>query len=153
MQRKGSTRLKNFDYTGTYFYFVTCSTYKKKPFFTDEPVIDFVLDKLNTMSTRYGFNTLAYCFMPDHFHLLTEGKEDSSLPGYMQRFKQVSSYGFKKEHGEPLWQRSYYDNVLRKEQSVTDVAKYILDNPVRKGIVKEYTEYPFSGSLILDVPK
>ena len=152
MQRKGSTRLKDFNYTGTYIYFITCLTYKKKPYFTDGPVVDGVFTMLNRVSCRYGFNTLAYCFMPDHFHLLTEGMENSSLPEYIRRFKQVSSYAFNKNYNGRLWQRSYYDHVLRKEQSIMEVAKYILDNPVRKGIVREYTEYPYSGSSILEVP-
>jgi len=40
-----------------------------------------------------------------------------------------------------------YDHVLRKEESIEGVARYILDNPVRKGLVSDYKEYPFSWSF------
>jgi len=36
---------------------------------------------------------------------------------------------------------------LRKEENITQVIKYILENPVRKGLVNDFAEYPFSGSL------
>jgi putative transposase len=150
MKRKLSTRLNNFDYTGIYIYFVTCLTYRRNLYFTDKSTVDSVLLILNRVSDRYGFTLLAYCFMPDHLHLLIEGDETSSLRNYMQRFKQVSSYIYKKQYSQRLWQRSYYDHVLRKEQSVKEVAGYIVENPVRKGIVTEYNKYPFAGSVLLD---
>jgi putative transposase len=153
MQRKGSTRLRDFDYTGTYIYFITCLTFKKKPYFSDGLAVDCVLSILDKVSIRYEFKVLLYCFMPDHLHLLIEGAEKSSLPDYIHRFKQMSSYTFKKKSSQRLWQRSYYDHVLRKEQSLRDIARYILNNPVRKGIVDEYTKYPYSGSFILDIHK
>ena len=43
----------------------------------------------------------------------------------------------------PLWQRNFFDHVIRKEESLIRVAEYILQNPVRKGIVPDWGEYPF----------
>jgi len=47
-----------------------------------------------------------------------------------------------------LWQPSFYDHVLRNDEDLPAVARYILNNPVRKGLVDHYTEYVFSGSLV-----
>ncbi len=63
----------------------------------------------------------------------------------MQRFKQVTGYGFKRRLGQPLWQRSYYDHVLRGEEDTEDVAEYIWNNPVRAGLVTDRDSYPFWG--------
>jgi hypothetical protein len=52
-----------------------------------------------------------------------------------------------------LWQPSYYDHVLRKDEDTLNVARYILDNPVRKGLVKHFLEYGFSGSFEMDISK
>jgi putative transposase len=89
--------------------------------------------------------------MPDHLHLLLVGEEYSPLTRFMKLFKQKSSFIFKKSHGDPLWQKSYYDHVLRKEEALEEVALYIYNNPVRKGLVTDYKDYPFLGSLELDM--
>jgi putative transposase len=150
-QRKSSPRLRGFSYAGNYAYFVTCSTCQKRPYFKDKTVIDIVLPLLKRLSTRNSFNIQAYCFMPDHLHLLLSGEDKSSLHKFMRRFKQETSFKFKKAHGTPLWHRSYYDHILRKEEALEEVALYILNNPVRKGLVEDYQKYPFSGSFIFDL--
>ncbi len=66
----------------------------------------------------------------------------------MRIFKQRSSFAIKKIVGKKLWQRSYYDHVVRRAESLEEICKYILENPVRKGLVENYREYPYSFSLI-----
>ncbi len=72
---------------------------------------------------------------------------------FMKLFKQKSSYHFKKYANNILWQRSYYDHVIRKEENLKDIIRYIWGNPVRKALVTNYRDYPFSGSLIFDKTK
>ena len=50
-----------------------------------------------------------------------------------------------------FWQTSFYDHFLRKEEDVRDVVMYVLHNPVRKGLVSEWREYPYSGSLVYEL--
>ncbi len=52
------------------------------------------------------------------------------------------------ERGRKLWQRSFFDHALRKEESLTDVACYIWENPVRAKIVEEPIDYAWSGSEV-----
>ncbi len=73
---------------------------------------------------------------------LAKKEKDISL------FKQKSGYWFKKNFNENLWHISYYDHILRKEESIEGVTSYILENPVRKGFVSDYREYPFSRSFL-----
>ena len=94
------------------------------------------------------FRLLAYCFMPDHLHLLVEGSEGSDLARLMKSFKQASSFDYKQRHGRPLWQRSYYDHVLRGPDELQPAVEYILGNPVRAGLVEDADTYPFSGGEI-----
>ena len=104
------------------------------------------------------FKIWAYCFMPDHLHLLLEGKtKDANLKKLIALFKQVSGYEYKQnvshrfntEKEPKLWQPSFYDHVLRKDEALEDVVRYILNNPVRKGIVEHYSKYRYSGSLVM----
>ena len=138
-------RLKDFNYSGTYAYFVTILTKDHTPYFKEAEVIDSLIDILIETARSERFDVLAYCFMPDHFHLLVIGKDDkSNLKKFISLFKQKSGYWFKKNYNENLWHISYYDHILRKEESIENVALYILENPVRKGLVSDFREYPFS---------
>ena len=95
---------------------------------------------------------IAYCFMPDHLHLLVEGTDPASqLTEFVRIFKQRSSFHWKKAFGSELWQRSYFERVLRGDESSIDIARYILANPLRAGIVESVENYPFLGSLTMSV--
>jgi len=45
------------------------------------------------------------------------------------------------------WQKDFFDHVNKKDESLANNVKYIVDNPVRKGIVAQCQEYPFKGSI------
>ena len=110
------------------------------------------MSALNTISEKNGFLVWAYCFMPDHLHLLIEGtRKSSDLKRSISEFKQSTGYSFKRKNGKKLWQESYYDHVLRDKESAKKAAEYILMNPVRKGLANNCNDYPFSGSFKLDM--
>jgi len=113
--------------------------------------VDIVIPVINVSCSKLDFNVLVYCFMPDHLHLLVGGQENSDLKDYMKAFKQASAYSFKKEFNEPLWQRSYYEHVLRRDEAIGEIARYILNNPVRAGMVQDFRQYPHSGSSLFDI--
>ena len=48
-------------------------------------------------------------------------------------------------HEGPLWQENYYDHVLRSHESGMRIAQYILENPLRKGLVDTVEDYAYSG--------
>jgi hypothetical protein len=45
------------------------------------------------------------------------------------------------------WQRYGYDHILRDDEKSIVVARYILNNPIRAGLVKRIEDYPYCGSL------
>jgi len=144
-------RLRDFSYYGSFAYFITICTHQKSSYFRNKQAINIIFPILQQVSVQFKFTILAYCFMPDHLHLLLAGDENSSLQNFVKIFKQESGFYFKQTCNVPLWQPSYYDHVLRKEESLEGVARYILENPVRKGIVNDFREYPFLGSMVFDI--
>ena len=128
-------------------YFLTLCCPDGQEIFKDAKVVNSILEKLKLCCETQCFKNYAYCFMPDHLHLLLKGEENADLIKMVKQFKQLTGYYFKKDTGNPLWQKSYYDHILRKEEDVLAVVRYILENPTRKGLVKQPEEYPFSGSL------
>jgi REP-associated tyrosine transposase len=95
---------------------------------------------------------IAYCFMPDHLHLLAEGTtENSNLREFVRLFKQQTSFEWKRRENTRLWQRNYHEHVLRADEDTFAVARYILENPVRAGLARSPEEYRFLGSLTLEL--
>ncbi len=140
-------RLEHFSYVGPALYFLTFCARNRRPTFVESSVFDATLGKFRNVAIRESFAVLAYCFMPDHAHLLVEGlKESSDLRRFAKLMKQHSGAAHALQTGQPLWQEGYYDRVLREEEDVKEVARYILDNPVRAGLVRTPSEYPYLGS-------
>jgi putative transposase len=80
--------------------------------------------------------------------MLVEGDEGSDLKEFVRLFKSRSSYFYKRLTGAPLWQSSYYDRILRRDEDSFKVAEYIINNPIRRGLVMDALQYPYSGSFV-----
>jgi putative transposase len=80
--------------------------------------------------------------MPNHLHWLLHIK--GSLSEQVQRFKSYSTRLAWQEGLEgTLWQRSFYDHLVRSPSALHSIAEYILDNPVRAGLVERSERWPF----------
>jgi len=147
MHARRLTRYHGFSYVGPHRYFVTCCTFDRTPLFTDELIVAATYLQLRRTVDHPAFAILAYVFMPDHLHLLIGGCHPASdLRQCVKRFKQLSGHGFQQRYRRRLWQDSYYDHVLRSSESTVSVARYIFENPVRNGLVRSPTDYPYLGS-------
>ena len=144
--------LKHFDYTGFHRYFLTFCTDERRPIFKERRAVDLVLSQISRASTERHFAVLAYCFMYDHLHMLVHGQsEDADCKRFMTLAKQYSGYYYSKEIGGQLWQRYGYERTLRKDEATLDVARYIIENPLRAKLVAKIEDYPFVGSLVCDL--
>lgn len=145
-------RLKEFNYLGTYRYFVTICCERKTELFKNSKIVEICVRILEETAKKEQFRIWAYCFMPDHLHMLAEGANDkSNFRRFISVLKQKTGYILWTQMKTKLWQENYYEHILRKEEDTLTVVKYILNNPVRKGILRRYNEYPYSGSFELDI--
>jgi putative transposase len=140
-------RLKTFEYRGNYRYSLTFCTEGRCPAFSRVEVVEATLGQILRTALDQEFHVLAYCFMPDHLHLIVEGASDQAdLRHFVRLAKQRSGYQAARLLACTLWQASFYDRVLRDSEPSIDVIKYVLGNPVRAGLAKCIEEYPFLGS-------
>ena len=145
--------LETFSYLGLHRYSLTFCTLGRSTVFTSQPVVDLVLAQISRAADENRFAVIAYCFMPDHLHLLIEGQADASdCKDFIARSKQYSGFYYSKRYGRKLWQRYSFEHVLRDEEKSVVVARYILGNPVRVGLVERITDYPYLGSLMWPLP-
>src|SRR5262249_14180210 len=92
---------------------------------------------------------LTECYMPDHLHLLLEGAHGTSdLRRCIKDLKQRTAYHARRVHGVELWQDGYHERVLRQDEDVATYADYIIQNPVRAGLVIRPDDSPYAFSLI-----
>jgi putative transposase len=126
---------------------LTFCAYERRRLFADPTFAYAAIQQMLTSSAKNRFAVYAYCFMPDHVHLLVEGRAATAgLERYAKDVKQRIGYHDPLKGSRLVWQPGLYDRVLRGDESTVIVAKYILENPVRKRLVKEPREYPYSGS-------
>lgn len=109
---------------------------------------------LRQESALMQFSVYAYCVMPDHVHVLIYGLgATSNLLAFVKRLKQRTAHEFGKHLNGDLWQKKFYDRILRRDETVAAVAAYIWMNPVRKGMCEDPIYYPYCGSFVLDWKK
>ena len=148
MRSKHPEPLKTFSYIGFHRYFLTYCTMNRAPLFTSAQPVDLVIAQILRAKRECSFAVPAYCFMPDHVHLLVEAKSPSSDGrDFIKRSRQYSAFYYSKAFGMKPWQRYGYDHVLRDDEKAVVVARYILNNSIRAGLVKRIEDYPYCGSL------
>lgn len=146
-------RLAPESYQGRQAYFLTLYTNERRKVFTVPTFIDPLIALLRDTSTTHAFNVYAYCFMPDHLHLVVTGEsEAANLPTFIQAFKSLAARESWKHGIERLWQKGFYDHVLRDGESMDAAAWYALQNPVRAHLVGCAEDWPHSGSFVFAWP-
>jgi REP element-mobilizing transposase RayT len=101
----------------------------------------------------HGHKTKFYLWvavvMPDHVHLILTPfvdyarQEVISLSEIMRAIKGVSAHAINRKFGHTgtIWQQESFDHVLRSSESLDGKIIYILENPVRGGLVKDWKDY------------
>ncbi|MGB3565063.1 MAG: transposase [Thermoanaerobaculia bacterium] len=116
---------------------VNVSAFRRQPLFGKAELASIVFELVATHP-----QTIAACLMPDHLHwLIADAKEMVTCIGRLKSYS--TTVAWQQGHGGRLWQRSFWDHVLRKDEDLSRVAQYIIENPVRKGIAQEALSYPY----------
>ncbi|MDP2659614.1 MAG: transposase, partial [Dehalococcoidia bacterium] len=128
---------------------VTVAVKDRQPIFADALVASSAVDILRSQAERTGVRVYAYCVMPDHIHLVLGPSAGCDVMTFVGQFKNLAQRaawdcGVK----GAFWQTSFWDHFLRADEGVEMVVEYVLNNPVRKRLASEWSDYPFSGSLV-----
>lgn len=149
--KRKSIRLNGFDYSSGYVYFVTICTKNRTEHFLNKEIVQLTEDSIDFRVSKNEITLICYCIMPDHIHLLLSLNENygRNLSEWVSSFKRFISNKVKTKFGiTDFWHINYYDHIVRDEESLENIAEYILNNPVRKHMVKEWRDYPYSKILV-----
>ncbi len=125
-------------------YLITTVTKDRQPLFQTFTAARAVIHAIRDDAARGSHKTLAFVVMPDHLHWLLELRQES-LSRLVGRVKSISA----KRIGEPIWQDGFHDRALRKEEELKAIARYVVANPIRAGLVERIGDYPHWDAIWL----
>lgn len=166
-KKRNSIRLRNYDYTSTGLYFVTICTHERENLFGEVLEEQMVLNDWgqivqqeweNTASLRAYVQLDEYVIMPNHFHAilaLNVGAQHAapsvtrprmnvdagSLGAVLRAFKSAVTREINLKRNTPafpVWQRNYFERVIRNDQELTLTREYIASNPLQWHPDEEY---------------
>lgn len=103
----------------------------------------------NLWQDRSVFRVGRYVLMPDHIHLFCQPTRFPAEPlsKWIRFWKSRFSATWKNRPQGPIWQRDFWDRELRSGESYTAKWKYVVENPVRAGLVDHSEDWPFQGEI------
>ena len=132
-----------------YVYFVTTNTYGRKEIFRNQRACEFLRSIISYYKFVFKFRLYSYCIMPDHMHMIIQAlSKQYDISTIMKEIKGTFGREYNiliRKRGD-IWQRKFYDSVVRNERDIITKINYILENPVRKNMAKEATDYEFSSA-------
>ncbi|HEX5807661.1 MAG TPA: transposase [Anaerolineales bacterium] len=157
---------KSYRIEGSIFY-ITSNIYSRLQIFTRPSFIIPIIDSLNYYRYQYASNIIGYVIMPDHLHLLLWPQNAKIVTDFMRDFKRFTSGRITRQskvEGKTewlklfeqngsitdraeykVWQDSFWEQCIYTEDFLRQKLNYIHLNPVRAGIVKHASEYPYSS--------
>ncbi|RYG33221.1 hypothetical protein EON81_18705 [bacterium] len=150
--RERSHRLPPESYQGVGSVAFTACLTDRKPLLAEEATHKALRRCLATATERCRCIVPIYCLMPDHMHILVTGlEEESDSRKAMIEFKRLSGQWFRLHRPEVRWQKDFYDEITRLRLGWQGQARYIAANPVRKGLAENVHDWPFTGSIGVDL--
>ncbi len=124
-------------------YLLTSVTEHRTPILTDLRLARLLVAEFRHAQQASTARSLAWVVMPDHFHWLME-LQQTTLSSVMRQLKSRSTCAINKAclRSGRLWQAGFHDRALRHEEDVRAIARYIIANPLRAGLVQKIGDYP-----------
>ena len=145
--KRKNPRLKDYDYTSGGYYFITICTADKKHFFGEIEEDKIQLNEIgklaydNIENLEKIYETIKidkFVVMPNHIHMIIiiDKGTDLTLSRITKQYKEWITKTIKKS----IWQKSYYDHIIRNEKDYYRIWKYIDENVLKWSLDKYYNE-------------
>lgn len=118
-------------------YLITTVTHNRNPIFKDFDIARLLIRELQITSVELRITSLAWVVMPDHLHWLFV-LNHSLISEVARRVKGKSAFTINSHLGcySKVWQKGFHDHAIRKDEDIKAVARYIIANPLRAGLVE-----------------
>lgn len=131
--------------------FITQVVAGREPVFSDPTRAELLLSTLDIVKVLHPFSLLAYCVLPDHFHMILQpngGENFSQImhslkPNYSKAYK--SSIGLGSSQHLKFWQKRFWDHVIRDDRDLENHLHYVHYNPVKHGLTADPRDWPYNS--------
>ena len=136
-------------------YFLTACVRNRKAVLSRGNTAQILVQEWRAAHTRHGWVIGRYVIMPDHVHFFCRAEIGAkTLSDFVGNWKSWTSrriHALGPPRSAPaataLWQREFFDHVLRSNESYAEKCRYVRDNPVRAGLVSSADEWPHAGEI------
>lgn len=130
-------------------YLVTFTTHQRALIFKESGNAALMARSLHELKIWRDAELLAWILMPDHLHLLITLSYAETLQGIVQKVKSNTARELK---GNDLglgqvWASAFHDRALRRDEDIRAVARYMILNPVRAGLVARIGDHPYWNAI------
>lgn len=105
------------------------------------------LSILAIAKARHPVKVLAFTLMPNHFHFVLEASHQNSLSQFMQWLMTSHVRRYHSHYGGTghVWQGRFKSFPIQRDEHLLTVLRYVLQNPVRSGLVASMAAWPWSS--------
>jgi REP element-mobilizing transposase RayT len=130
-------------------YFVTICSYRRRNLLVSDASRDGFIRFAERAYLEHNIAVGRYVIMPDHIHLFVTGPDNFELGRWIGLLKQILAKTItRSKSSDPIWQRGFFDHVLRGDESYGEKWNYVRDNPVRAGLATNAVDWPYAGEII-----
>jgi putative transposase len=129
-------------------YFVTCCTYRRRSYLANQCVHEAFVQFTKRAQNDFGISVGRYVILPDHIHLFVRLPDELKLSDWIGTLKRILARAVQDDSNDPLWQRGFFDHVLRSNESYAEKWNYVRENSVRAGLVSQANDWPYSGEIV-----
>jgi len=125
-------------------YHITTCTEARIPLFLDFFCGRCVVNEMRRLNDDGLLDSIAWVVMPDHVHWVFQLGDQLNLSEVMKRLKARSAIAIHQliHRQDQVWQKGFHDHAIRQDEDLKNVARYIIANPVRAGLVEKIGDYP-----------
>lgn len=136
-------------YEDNMFYFITTVTHNRKEIFSSKIACELFIVVVTYLKHIYDFSVYGFVIMPDHVHIIIHPCGDKNISEIMKKIKGNFSRMYNKIYNSngQIWQRSFFESVIRNPNEIIEIIKYIHNNPIRKNLVNRVDEYVYSSYM------
>lgn len=139
-------------------YFITTCTHDHRPILASAEALSILCLEWEAAKERHGWLVGRYVIMPDHVHFFCAemaSNSQHSLSRFVGAWKEWTAKKLAQTLPLPaqVWQKRFFDHVLRSEESYAEKWAYVRDNPMRAGLAADPESWPFRGFIDFDSPK
>ena len=124
-------------------YLITTVVHQRRRIFGDWQVGRLLIAELRRAHEQRWVDSIAWVVMPDHLHWLVQ-LEEIHIERLMQAVKSRSTLSINRALNRKgaFWQTGYHDRAIRDGKDLKPLARYIIANPLRAGLVERIGDYP-----------